>query len=518
MTFRGRFTLLFLILLASCATARSGRTGAPAMAMHQADEGIPTLSAFKSGDQRNAYNEALSQEQRAWQLESAGDAAAAREPLEAAARGYLAFPDRFHDTGWDITLRYHAADLLRRAQKFDEAASLAEKVASDPAANAKSKAMAWLQVANANVGAKKLEPLRIVPANERQGPPEPKPMAEPWKRFAEAADEYFKSLESAQREPEDRILSSAQLALVAARVAYAHDDIETARERLAMILERWPNDHQVFGSAAPLYVQTFLVMGDSEGAQAAIERVRETANAQMQQATTQDARAAYEKAVNEAGRIASTVRYERAKALLEEGKHAEAAEAFESLAQEEGGDQAAALVGAAIAWDRAGNPERAAELRRRVNEQHADSKAAPGAALQLASYLSKKGDHAEAARVYAMHVERWPDDPNHCTALRNGAVELDLAKKAAEAAERYRAFGSEGRCAQASPDVAALALYRAGQLYLQAKQRAEAREAFQAASEIQGVSTPDAKKRVADAKMQAKRLGTSAVGRRTPTR
>jgi tetratricopeptide (TPR) repeat protein len=248
-----------------------------------------------------------------------------------------------------------------------------------------------------------------------------------------------------------------------------------------------------------------------------VSKVQETARAHMDRARDQDGRAAYEKALAETGRSASTLQYERARALLDKGDAAEAAKAFEALAGEPGGDQAAALVGAAIAWDKAGNPDHAAELRRRLIEEHSDSRLAPSAALQLAAYLSKKGDHLGAAKAYAMHADKWPDDPNRCTALRNGAVELDLARKVAEAADRYKAFGSDARCGEASPDVAALALYRAGQLYLSAKKRPEAREAFQAAADVKGVSTPDAKARVADARRQAKQLGTAA-GRRQPSR
>jgi hypothetical protein len=511
--------LLFLVLSSACAGMRGGRAqGSPSVARHQADERVPPISAFKEGKERTAYNAALAQEQQGWRLESAGDTAGARQPLDDAARGYLAFTDHFRNTGWDVTLRYHAADLLRRAQAFDDAAGVAERVAGDAGANLKSKAMAWLQVANSLVGAKKVQPVQITTGNERDGgPAEPRQMPDAWKRFADAADAYLQSPEASQPEPKDRVLTGGQLALVAGRVAIAFGDMEGARRRLGMALDRWPGEPRVFEGAAPLYVQTFLAAKDYEGAQAAMDKVRDTARAQMDKATEQDARAAYEKTLAETGRAATTVRYERARALLEEGKAPEAAKEFEALANEEGGDQAAALVGAAIAYDKAGDADHAAELRRRVIEEHADSRAAPGTALQLAAYLSRKGDHAGAAEIYALHTDKWADDPNHCTALRNGAVELDLAKNVAEAAERYRAFGSDSGCAQASPDVAALALYRAGQLYLSAKQRPEAREAFQAAADVQGVSTPDAKSRVADAKKQAKQLG-SAAGRRQPTR
>lgn len=516
MRYATRPALLLLLIGAACASAAGGRGRAPAVT-HQADERLPPLSAFDAGERRIAYNEALTQEQQGWRAESAGDVDAARAPLEGAARGYLAFVERYPNTGWDVTLRYHAADLLRRATRHEEAAALAERVANDPRADAKTRAMAWLQAANALVGAGKMEPLRVVPAQEREGaPPSPRTPPEPWRRFVDAADAHLQSLDPAKPEPVDRLMSAGQLALVAARVAFASDDMPAARRRLAAILERWPRDAQVFQGAAPLYVQTFLVERDDAAAQEAIARVREAAAAQAPQAKDADARAAYEAVREEAGRVGSGIRFEQAKALLEEGKAREAAEAFEALAGGDG-DAAAALSGAAVAWDRAGEGDRAASLRRRILEEHGDSKVAPQSTLQLAAYLSKKGDHAEAGRMYVRHAERWPDDPSHCVALRNGAVELDLAKRGLEAAGRYRAFGSEARCAESSPDVAVLALHRAGQLYLGARKRTDAREAFQAAAAIEGVTTPDAKQRMADARAQAKRLG-AAAGRRAPAR
>ncbi len=53
------------------------------------------------------------------------------------------------------------------------------------------------------------------------------------------------------------------------------------------------------------------------------------------------------------------------------------------------------------------------------------------------------------------------------------------------------------------------------QLFLQAKRRPDAREAFQTATAVQGVKSPEAKQRVADAKRQVAKLGGTAAGRRT---
>ncbi len=506
-----------LLLGAACASAGGGRGRAPAQ-VHQADERLPPVAAaFPQGDVRNAYNEALANEQRGWQAESAGKADEARQPLEAAARGYLGVLDHAKNSGWDLTLRYHAADLHRRAGHPDEAAALAQQLGSDPSASPKTRAMASLLAANSMVAQNQLEPIKIVPAAERKGEkPMPRPVPPAWNDFVQKTDAYLSTLDAAHPEPPDRTMTPGQLALIAARVQYGMDDMEGARSRLDTILQRWGSDPAVFQGAAPLYVETFLVPGDTQGAEQAVARVRDQAQTLAQQAQTQEARTTYEKVASETERMSSGVKYEQAKALLEQGRAADAAQAFEQLAQSGTGDTAAALSAGAIAWDKAGEGDKAAALRRRLLDEHADAKVTPGATLQLAAYLSKSGDHAGAARIYRLHAERWPDDASHCTALRNGAVELDMAKQAGPAAEQYRAFGSDASCAGASPDVAALALYRAGQLFLSAKQRPDAKEAFQAAADVKGVSSPDAKKRVADAQRQAKQLGGTAAGRRPP--
>lgn len=512
-TSRVAIASLFLLLLGACAS--TGRGAKAPATVHQADERIPPLAELPAGDQRIAYNDALTKEQAGWRAEQAGKADEAKEPLGEAARGFLSFLERFPNTGWDLTFRFHAADLLRRAGRADEAVALAEQVANDPRASPKTRAMGWLQAANALTTAGKLEPIEVEAGAERR---EAREVPPEWKRYVEATDAYLAALGPAGQEPPDRILGPGVLALVAARLAYATGDVEGARERLAAIVDRWANEPQAFQGAAPLYVQTHLATGDQEGASRAIERVKEVAEAEAGKAKDQDARGVYEKVAADTERLAASARYATARALLEEGKMEEAARAFEELAEEGTGDVAAALVGAAVAWDRAGDAKRAEELRRKVIDEHGDSRVAPGAALSLAASLSKKGDHEGAARVYGLHAERWPDDPNHCAALRNGAVELDVAKRGASAAERYSAFGRDARCVEASPDVAALALHRAGQLYLAAKKRAEARDAFQAAAAVEGVTSADAKKHVADAQRQAKKLGGTAAGRRQPRR
>lgn len=512
MTSTSRVALVSFSLLFGAACATAGHSGKAPKVVHQADERIPPLQAIPAGQERIAYNEALTQEQAGWRLEQAGKADQARQPLETAARGFLAFVQKYPNTGWDLAFRFHAADLLRRAGRGDEAAQLAEQVANDPRANAKTRAMAQLQAANALTTAGKIEPLKLeAPAEGAQATEPPAP----WRRYVEAADAYLQSVPPGTQEPPDRIITPGVLALVAARVAYATGHMEDAQRRAETILDRWPGDPLAFQGAAPLWVQTFVAANDWDGAAQAVSRVEQLAAAQGEKATEAEAKQTYEKTGADIAKMASAVRYDHAKARLDQGDAQGAAQEFEAIARQGQGDVPAALVGAAIAWDKAGNAQRAMELRQRLVDQHGDSKLAPGAALQLAAAYSKQGDHVGAARTYGLHAERWPDDPNHCTALRNGAVELDVAKKGADAAERYLAFGKEDRCVQDSPDVAALALHRAGQLFLQAKRRPDARDAFQAAAAVEGVKSPEAKQRVAEAKRQVTKLGGTAAGRRS---
>lgn len=501
MTPRLRNALFLLPLLAACAAP--GKPPAP-LEQHQADERPPGVSAFPPGDIRVVYSAPVLAEQSGEASEVAGKAAEAQRTLAEAAAGYVAFLEKYPRTGWSLPVRYHAAELLVRAGRIDEAVAQAERIAANPDANPKSRAMAWLLAANALVKAGKLEPLKIVPAEDRGGkPPSPRPPEGAWKRFADALDAH---VATAGAEPADRIVTTAQLVAVGAQVAFALDDMPAARARVTTILDRWPGEGTVFESVAGLLVQTHLVAGDPAGAVAALDKVRTTAGAQLAKAADAKAKEPYERIVAEADRIGASLRFQAAKASLDQGKAAEAAKAFEAVAAMPSADAAAALNAASIAWDRAGDEAAAAALRQRILDQHGDSWAAPGAMLQLAIRASQKGEQAEAARLFGEHAKRWPDDPNHCVSARNAPIAAEAAKRNEEAADGYLAFGKDAACAKATPDAAALAAYRAGRLYLVQKKQAAAKEAFQTTVSVEGVTQPEAKERVADAKKRLRRL------------
>ena len=486
---------------AACATAGKGA----ADPFRQAEHGLPAATDLPDGPERAAYAAAHTHE-------SKGDAAsgeAARTEWAQAAQGYAALAEKPAVAVWHVPLRHHAAELLVRAQRWDKASDVAAGLAGDPAANDASKAVAArlaataaLGAASAQVKAGQLEKLDL----GLSGPRKERPLPAGWKRVVDAADAY---LARAGADPEVRKPpaerrpgpSPAELALAAAEVLYAHGDPGGARKRFEAVLDRWPSDVEVLEQAIPLYLATFLVRGDREGHDAAVDRLRERV-AQEASKASGPRKDAFAKVGDGLSRARAGARFGGAEKLLADGKAAEAAKAFEAVASEPGmGDPVNALHNGAVAWDRAGEPAKAAKVRERILKEYPGAPLAAEDALSLAAYRSRSGDHLGAGRLYEDFLARWTASPNRCLALRNAASELDLAGRAAEAAARYAAFGRDEACAKAAPDVAARALVRAGRLF-----EAQAKDAYDRATGVPGVTDPEAKGMVSEARRRLRRL------------
>lgn len=516
MTSKIRISVVLLALTAACATGGGGK--GPSERFYQATYKLPAQSQLDDAE-RGKIKDAGTHYDRGLVAQQSGNIDQARAEWATAAQGYAEFVDQFQSSEWRLPIRFRAAELYMQAQQFERAAEQAQKVVTDPQADASSKAVgsrlaagAWLNVANQKVKANQLEPIRLANADQRRGQPlQPRVPPGEWKRFVDSADVYLQNLDA---DPETKKpaaerrggLPPAQLALIAAEVEYAFDNMEDARRRFADILNRWPEEGEVLESAVPLYLQTFLFANDDQGYQAEVARIREQMQAQAQKATDPKQKESYDKVLEALSRAEAGTHFAAAQKLLDEGKPGEAAQAFEKLAADpRGGDAANALHNAAVAWDKAGKPERAAELREQILKEHADSKIASNNMLLLAVNKSKKNDHSGAAKLYDEFITKYPDSPNRCVALQNIASELDLAKKGASAAERYVAFGKDEKCASADPNVAARALYRAGRLYEDAKQKAKAKDAYAAAIALPGVTDTVAKSQLDDAKRRIKK-------------
>jgi len=495
-----RIYLLLPILAAACATA--GGTGKRSAT---AERELPATSAVP-GDAREALEAARASEAKGDATgdgEGAGEAA--RSEWAAAAAGYVAVAAQPAGSPWRVALLLRAAELRLRAQRWEESAETAGAVVSDASASAASKAVAArivatsaLAAASAAVKAGQIEKLDLREGSRRETQPPPQ-----WRRVVDATDDYLARASADPREAGRQAgVSPAELALVAAEVQYAHGNLEDARRRLETVTTTWQSEAEVVERAVPLLLATFRARGDLAGHAAALERLHGSVARNAVEAPGEKEREAFGRAREGIERERAASRFGEAERLLARGKAEDAARLFEEVAAAPGvGEPANALHNAAVAWDLAGKPESAAVARERIVAEHAASPVAPGDALSLAAFRSRRAEHVAAARIYEEFLRSWPQSPRRCVALQNAASELDLAERRAEAAARYVAFGSDEGCAKSDPDLAARALVRAGRLF-----EAQAREAYSGAAALPGVAAPEARGLVAEAKRRLRGL------------
>lgn len=461
------------------------------------NEPLTPARALGAGDQAQIfYAHAFEAEKRGDAARDAGNLEAARTEWTSAADGLLA-SERAGAVAWRLPLGYRAAQLYARAGAPDRAAEVAARVARDPSASDLSRAVAWHLSAQAYADqaseaarAGKLPPVKVLFAEQRGPEPlSPQPPPGAWKSFVDAVDAYLAVWQAdpdLSLPPGDQPLPPPErLCLAAARAIFAFDDMAEARKRLEALFDRWPSSVEVVQEAMPLYLQTFLIQGDKPGYDAGVARLRQLLAAQASAAEGRgDAKSkeTFDRALEELQRNESAAAFASAQKLLDVGKPGDAAQAYEAIATEGApSDAAGALHNAAIAWDRAGDPVRAAAARERIVKERPDSKVAPSATLQLAAYQSRKGDHVAAAKLYGDFLERWPDHANRCIAMQNVASELDTARKGADAGERYLAFGKDPACSRSDPTLALTALRRAKVLFEAAGRSGRAKDAAAAA-------------------------------------
>jgi tetratricopeptide (TPR) repeat protein len=231
--------------------------------------------------------------------------------------------------------------------------------------------------------------------------------------------------------------------------------------------------------------------------------------ASAEQATDPRAKEGFGKVLELLRRQEGVAAFAAAQRMLDDGKPADAADAFERLAAAAAGgpDAPAFLNNAAVAWDKAGQADKAAALRERLVAEFPDSKVTPAAMLTLAGARSKGGNHEAARALYQAYVAKNPDGSFRCGALQNMGVELEALKKPLEAAAQYLSFGTDARCVTEDYNASAKLLFRAGELFAKGGKKAEAKEAYGAAAKL-GPSVTDvvSKSLVAEARKRMKGL------------
>jgi tetratricopeptide (TPR) repeat protein len=518
MTPRTTTIALLLALVAGCATTSPGNvTG---QRYKQAAAKLPQVTSFAEDAERGRMQNVYTHLQSGRLARQSGNTDLARVELGTAAEALREFADKFPSIEWRITFRYAAAELLAQSQRPAEAAEQAEKILVDPEATAESKAMAaslaaasWLGVASAKSRSGELEAITLAETMEqRKGQPlQPRVPVGEWKRFVDAADAYARVWEAdpdkGKPGPQHRSgIGESMLAVRAAQVEFHFDNLQDARARLERIIEQWPGDTEAMEGAVPLYIATFRLLGDTAGAAQAMERVKASVAAAARKAATPAAAADYEKVQTMLSRFGEEAAFTNASQLLEAGKNLEAAAAYQAIAEgnPQGPNASNALYNASVALDKGGQAEKATALRARLLERYPEAKVAETALPVQAAALGRLGKAAEAVALYDAYLASYPEGGQRCAVLYNRAVSLETAKRVADAAQGWLTYGTEASCAREDPNSAAKMLHRAGQLFKTAKQKARAKEAFQACAAVKGVTDVVARSNQADAAKQAR--------------
>ncbi len=522
-----RTTAFLTLLLAACAGAAGAGTK-----VFQADHVAPQMKSFDDEAERAMLRDPYEHARLGDMSRASGNLDQARAEDRAAAEGFANFADKFTGSEWRLVFRSIAADRYLRGADWAAAASEAKKLIDDPQSNDTSRAIgaryaagAWQQVATAETRAGRIEPLRELYALQRKGQePKPRVPPDPWKRFVEYTDLYESLWKLDPQAKPDTAggagIDPAGMALFAARVEFAYDNIEDARRRFDAVINAWPSRADILETAVPLYLETFVVLKDDPGFEAAVVRMRAlveveagkaAAAAKAPSATPEQKKDAEGLAKLEAqlAKQQQGLGFNAAKRLLDAGQYAGAAAAFEKFADEnrDNPDAPNAYYNAALAWEKAKEPRKALALRERILADYPDSKIAPQTVLAVAATKAREKDHAGAQKLYQSYLDWWPQAPQRCLALYNLGVEVESQGRKLEAAQKYKAFAAEESCLKEDADNSARVLFHAGDLFLEAKKKDDAYAMWRAVAALTGVKDTVALSQVEEAKRRLKKAG-----------
>ena len=467
------------------------------------------------------------------------DSAAAEDKI--AADTIVAFVNKYPNHRLRIVFLRMASGRYLGAKEWELAAEAAQRMLADTKALPVTKAIgaryasgAWQMLAVQEMRSGKIPQLKLQPSSARGGAaPTPRVPDRPWKLFVEAADIYEKNHDadpSSKLSPDERRARGGadlgQLQLIAAQVEFGYDNIEDAQRRFGRVIEMHPSRADLLETAVPYYLDTFRILKDPKGLEAAATKIEPAVSAEAQKAAEAAAApgATEEQKKNAASlaKLATELKegskgsdynqaallMTRADAAAKEGKpdataqYRESAALFEKFEAENktSPDAPNALFNAAIAHDKAKDAKKAVAARERLVKDYPDSKVIPQALLLLGANLAASKEYAASVKYNQEFLRRWPDAPQRCVAMQNLGVALQETKKPADAAAVYVKFATDPGCGGEDANTTARVLYSAAKMQAEAKKPADVKKTLQTLVALKGVTDPVAKSYQADAK------------------
>jgi tetratricopeptide (TPR) repeat protein len=478
---------------------------------------------------------------RALRDQLSGNLDASTAESKVAADGLVSFVDKYKNHRLRIVFYRMAVVRYLQAKEWEAAAETAQRMLADPKALPVTKAIgaryassAWQMLAIQEMRAGKIPQLKLKPSSARGGePPSPRPLDRAWKMFVENADTYERNrdadptskLTAAERQSQGGT-DLGQLQVIAAQVEFGYDNIEDAQKRFGKVIEMHPSRGDLMETAVPYYLDSFKILKDPKGLEAAAAKIEPIIAAEAKKAAEAAAApgATEEQKTNAASfaKLAGELKegskgsdygqaglvMGRADAAAREGKPEAAALYRESAALYErfaagnkaSPDAPSALFNAAIAHDKARDGKKAVAIREQLLKEYPDAKVAQQTYLLLGSSLAASREYAASVKYNQEYLNRWPDSPQRCVALQNLGVALQETKKPVDAAAAYLKFAGDPTCGAEDPNTTARVLYSAAKMQAEAKKTADAKKTMQALVALKGVTDPVAKSYQADAK------------------
>ena len=473
------------------------------------------------------------------------DSAAAEDRI--AADNLISFVAKYPNHRLHIVFLRMASSRYLNAKEWELAAEAAQRMIQDPKATAVTKAIgaryasgAWQMLAVQEMHSGKIPQLKLQPSTARGGAvPKPRVPDRAWKMFVEAADTYEANRDAdptSKLTPEQRQVQGGtdlgQLQLIAAQVEFGYDNIEDAQKRFAKVIEMHPSRGDLLETAVPYYLDTFRILKDPKGLEAAAARIEPAVAAEARKAAeaaaAPGATEAQKKNAASLAKLATELkegskgsdynaaaaRMTKADAAAKEGspgaaaQYRDSAALYEKFAAENKAspDAPNALFNAAIALDKAGDRKKAVAVRETLVKDFPEAKVLQQTYLLLGSTLAASREYAASVKYNQEYLSRWPDAPQRCLALQNLGVALQETRKPADAAAAYLKFANDPGCAGEDANTTARVLYSAAKMQVDAKKPADAKKTLQSLVALKGVTDAVAKSYQADAASRLKKM------------
>lgn len=307
-------------------------------------------------------------------------------------------------------MRFQLGDLFYKLEQFDEAAKAYEAtVLADP------KGKYLIEAANDNILAveEHLKDLNLPRAPKAAGD-KPLEIHPEKKRLIDACDRYVKFV------PPEKAEKLISVMFKPAKIFYDHNQFEEAIKRFEVIILQAPQAEES-EYAANLVIDVYNLREDWE-------RLYETSSRYLKMAPLIENREKLKKDLDKASEYAKfkLVQILEERLKKEGGSMGPVAKAYEEFQAEfpksENADKA--LYNASVAWDLAGEKDRANVLRQRLMDEYKDSDLRADVQYYIAKSFEERAEFAKAADLFEAFADAYPTDKRARDALYNAGVFL----------------------------------------------------------------------------------------------